>query len=229
MDARHFESTLGDLTAILGDATRRGIYLAVAEADVPATVSVIAERFGIHPNVARHHLERLTAEGYLEETGAPEGAVHGAGRPPRHYRATTREIAVSYPPRRFDLLAELLVQVVEGLDDGRGPAVAEEVGYRFGAALAEELGLSAGDAGSALEAVSGALETIGFGVAAAPADASLLTSHCPFGATATDHPEIVCRIDQGLVRGLMDAARGTSGPVVVTPHQHPGDACVAEV
>jgi len=229
VDTRHFETTLGDLAAILGDSTRRGIYLAVREASGSTTAASIAESFDIHPNVARHHLERLVAEGYVE-TGPPESGARHAGRPPRRYLATGKEISVSYPPRRFDLLSELLVRVVERMDAGQAPIIAEEVGYQFGTDLAAETGLTGGhDAGGALDAVSGALETIGFGVAPEPADRSLLTSHCPFGKTASDHPEIVCKIDQGIVRGLMDAARGISGTVVVSPHEGPGDACVTEV
>ena len=230
MDTRHLDATLGDLAAILGDPTRRGIYLAVREAAAGTTAPRLAEEFEIHPNVARHHLERLLAEGYVEEVAAPAGDGPHPGRPPRHYRATGKEIAVSYPPRRFDLLAELLVQVIERLDTADAPAIAEEVGVRFGTELAEALGLAGDhDPAGALQAVSGALETIGFGVAPEADDQSLLTSHCPFGQTATDHPEIVCRIDQGIVRGLMAAAGGSSGPVVVSPHEGPDDACVASV
>ncbi len=122
------------------------------------------------------------------------------------------------------------MQVIEHLDAGRAPAVAEEVGFRFGTELAAATGLTGGhDTSAALQAVSGALETIGFGVAAEPADQSLLTSHCPFGRTAADHPEIVCRIDQGIVRGLMAAAGGSGGPVVVSPHEGPDDTCIAAV
>lgn len=228
MDTGHFERTLGDLAAILGDPTRRGIYLAVREAADPVTVSGIAEAFGIHPNVARHHLDRLVDEGYLE--GAAPSPGPGAGRPARRYRATGKEIAVAYPPRRFDLLAELLVRVVERLDSERAPEIAEEVGFQFGTELAAASGLTGGHgAEAALAAVSGALQTIGFGVAAEPGDRSLLTSHCPFGKAADDHPEIVCRIDQGIVHGLMEAARGGTGPVVLNPHDGPGDTCVAEV
>ena len=230
MDTRHFENTLGDLAAILGDPTRRGIYLSIREAGGSSTVSRVADSFGIHPNVARHHMERLVAEGYLEEVAPPEGEGPPAGRPPRHYQATAREIEVSYPPRRFDLLAELLVQVIERLDAADAPAVAEEIGFRFGTDLAAETGLAGGqDAQGALQAVSGALETLGFGMAPDPADRSLLTSHCPFGVTATNHPEIVCRIDQGIVRGLMEAARGAPGSVVVSPHEGPDEACLTEV
>ena len=229
MDTRHFDATLGDLAAILGDPTRRSIYLAVRESGGTTTAPRIAEEFGLHPNVARHHLERLVAEGYLEESEAPAGEAPHPGRPPRHYRATGKEIAVSYPPRRFDLLAELLVQVIEQLDIDEAPIIAEEVGFRFGTELAEGLGLAGSGGEGALQAVSGALETIGFGVAPEPEDQSLLTSHCPFGRTATDHPEIVCRIDQGIVRGLMATAAGSQGPVVVSPHEGPDDACVAAV
>ena len=90
MDTRHLDATLGDLAAILGDPTRRGIYLAVRESDGTVTAPRIAEDFGIHPNVARHHLERLLEEGYLEEAPAPSGAPPHPGRPPRHYRQFPR-------------------------------------------------------------------------------------------------------------------------------------------
>jgi predicted ArsR family transcriptional regulator len=230
VDTRHLDATLGDLAAILGDPTRRGIYLAVRESAGTTTAPRLAEEFGIHPNVARHHLERLLSEGYVEETAAPTTGEPHPGRPPRHYRATGKEIAVSYPPRRFDLLAELLVRVIEQLDTDVAPQIAEEVGVRFGTELAGTLGLAGDrDPEAALRTVSGALETIGFGVAPGPADRSLLTSHCPFGQTAADHPEIVCRIDQGIVRGLMAAAAGSTARVVVGPHEGPDDACVTAV
>ena len=231
VDTRHFESTLGDLAAILGDPTRRGIYLAVREAAGSSTVSLVAESFGIHPNVARHHLERLVAEGYLEEADPPDDA----GRPRRAARPGTTgprqgdRGQLSPPPLRP-------ARRVAGAGDrtprrrGAAPAIAEEIGFRFGTDLAAETGLAGGqDAESALKAVSGALETLGFGMAPDPADRSLLTSHCPFGATATNHPEIVCRIDQGIVRGLMEAARGAAGSVVVSPHEGPDESCLTEV
>jgi len=230
VETLHFERTVSDLASLLGDPTRRGIYLTVRRAEVAPTAAEVAEAFDIHPNVARHHLDRLVDEGYVEVAGPPPGREPVAGRPPRHYRATAKEISLEYPPRRYDLLSELLVQVVERIDTGDGARVAEEVGFRYGARLAAETGLTAaGDARAALEAVSGALEAIGFGVAPRPGEDSLLTSHCPFGATAAGHPEIVCRIDQGIVKGLMEAARGGPGAVVVTPHEGPGDACVTEV
>jgi predicted ArsR family transcriptional regulator len=76
--------------------------------------------------------------------------------------------------------------------------------------------------------VSAALEQIGFVTSPGP-DESLITSHCPFGTTAAEHPEVVCRIDQGIVGGLLEAARGEAGEVVTTPRERPDEACVTDV
>ena len=139
----HFEQTLGALAAALGDPTRRRIYLRVREAADPPTAARVAEEFGLHPNVARHHLDRLVDDGYLEVSAVARES--GAGRPARRFTASDKEIRVSYPPRRYDLLAELLVRVIENLDPASGPQVAEEVGRRFGRDLGFESGLAGGD------------------------------------------------------------------------------------
>lgn len=227
MSTGNFERTIGDLAATLGDATRRGIYVSVREAGRSSTVADVADAFGIHPNVARHHLDRLVEDGYLEvEVGRPGG--EGVGRPAKHYAATAKEIAVAYPPRRYDLLAELLVQVAERLDPGAAPEAAEEVGRSFGRRLAAEAGLSAtGGTAEALEAVSRTLLGIGFGTTSE--SGSLVTHHCPFGRTAAEHPEVVCRLDQGIVAGLLEAVRKGNGAVVVNPHEGPDDACIVEI
>ena len=65
MDTTAFDQQIADLTSSLGDPTRRGIYITIRESDRPLTASEIAELFDIHPNVARHHLDRLTGDGYL--------------------------------------------------------------------------------------------------------------------------------------------------------------------
>ncbi len=74
MDPVQFDRQVSDLASALGDATRRGIYVAVRESPEPVTVSKIAELFDIHANVARHHLDHLVADGYLRVSRKrPEG------------------------------------------------------------------------------------------------------------------------------------------------------------
>ena len=60
-----FDEQIETITGALGDTTRRGIYVMIREAHQPATASQIAANFQIHPNVARHHLDRLTNEGFI--------------------------------------------------------------------------------------------------------------------------------------------------------------------
>ena len=55
-----FNAAVAAVTSAFGDPTRREIYLFAREAD-GVTAAEVAERFALHPNVARHHLEKLTA------------------------------------------------------------------------------------------------------------------------------------------------------------------------
>jgi predicted ArsR family transcriptional regulator len=231
VDSKLFDQQIGDLAGSLGDTTRRGIYIAAREAAEPVTASEIAEAFAIHTNVARHHLDRLVADGYLQVTHRRRTGKRGpgAGRPAKHYEATGKEVSVQFPARRHDLLAELLVRVVERLAPAEAAAVAEEIGYEYGRELAAEVGLPQ-DAGfaTAVHAVARAMIGVGFDTEAQAADRILVTRFCPFGETAVNHPEIVCRIDQGIVKGLLEATRHDGAPVVI-PHVAVDEECVTEV
>jgi predicted ArsR family transcriptional regulator len=231
MDTTAFDSQVGALTASLGDTTRRGVYIAVRQAGDPMTVSEVAILFDLHPNVARHHLDRLVADGWLQVThrrNADRGGP-GAGRPAKHYESTAKEVSLEFPRRRYELLSELLVQVLERLEPLRAAEVAEEIGREYGRQLADEVGLPE-DAGFdvAVTAVARAMMGVGFETEARPEDRALLTRFCPFGQTAANHPEIVCRIDQGIVKGLLEAAH-EPGVALVTPHDTVDEVCVTEM
>ncbi len=57
---------------------------------------------------------------------------------------------------------------------------------------------------------------------------ALVTRYCPFGETATKHPEIVCRLDQGIVRGLLEATNQDALPIVI-PHLELSEECYTDV
>ena len=229
--SREFDRQVGDLAATLGDPTRRGIYIAAREAPSAVTAGQIATAFDIHSNVARHHLDRLVDDGYLRVSHSRRAGKGGpgAGRPAKLYEVTAKEVTVQFPARRYDLLAELLVRVVERLAPDDAGRVAEAVGREYGNQLAAEIGLPDEEGfDSAVEAVARAMMGVGFDTAVDPDDRTLVTRFCPFGETAANHPEVVCKIDQGTVRGLMEAAH-QSPVAVVTPHASADEDCITSV
>jgi len=77
-DGDEFSAAVTALAGAFGDPTRREIYLHLRRTVGGLTTSEVAEHFDLHPNVARHHLDKLAAGGYLVV-----GLVRGesAGRP----------------------------------------------------------------------------------------------------------------------------------------------------
>lgn len=223
------DKQIADLTSALGDATRRAIFIAVRESSDPLTVGKVAELFGIHRNLARHHLEKLTVDGFLKVGDQPMSLIRKAGRPPKHYQATTRHIEITYPTLRYDLLVELLTKILSRLSPEDLSEVAEQVGKEYGLELAEEIGTPA-DAGynEAIRGVMGAMGGIGFAMNPDWEAGHLLTYHCPFGEAAISHPEVVCSLDRGIVSGLFEAIARCS-ETVLHPHFDHLEDCVTEI
>ncbi len=228
MDTDTLNRRISDLTSALGDPTRRAIYIAVRESPEPLTTSNLASLFEIHPNVARHHLDRLAAEGYLRVSHRkPSGTERG--RPAKCYEATNKEVTVHFAPRRFEMLIEMLFKVIEELGVDNVSQIAEKVGREYGEQLALEIG-GQDDPGydDAVQAVASAMTGLGFSMDPDVEGQRLLTSHCPFGETATSHPEVICSLDRGIVTGLFGALSYPCDPVVI-PHQRLDDDCVTKV
>jgi predicted ArsR family transcriptional regulator len=229
MDTETLDRHISDLTSALGDPTRRAIYIAVRESPEPITTSNVASLFDIHPNVARHHLDILVEEGYIRVGARRPAREAAAGRPAKSYEATNKEVSVHFAPRRFEMLTEMLFKVLEELAPANVSEVAEKVGRAYGEQLAAEIG-APHDPGydEAVQAVASAMTGLGFSVDPDVEGQRLLTSHCPFGETATTHPEVICSLDRGIVNGLFGALSFPCNPVVI-PHRDLDDDCVTRV
>ena len=222
------DRSIGGLVAALGDPTRRGIYLALRQSAEPMTSSRIAELFSIHPNVARHHLDKLAEADFVRPARHRSGARSGVGRPAKAYEVTQKSVAI-HPGRRYDLLVELLVRVLSRIRPANISLIAEEVGREYGEELAGSLGTPA-EPGyeEAVAALAKLMGGVGFEVSFDSDQSRLLTSHCPFGEAATNHPEVVCSLDRGMVAGIMGALHHDCRPVL-TPHTELDENCVTEV
>ena len=228
MDFDTLDRRISDLTSALGDPTRRAIYMAVRESDEPLTTTAVSHIFEIHPNVARHHLDILVEEGFIRVSDRrPKGQT--AGRPAKAYETTTKEVSLHFVPRRFELLTEMLLNLLEALGPENVSQVAEKVGRDYGRKLAAEIGTADDpDYEDAVHAVARAMTGLGFYMNPDIEGQQLVTSHCPFGETAVDHPEVICSLDRGLVSGLLGALSYPGVPVVI-PRREPEEECVTQV
>lgn len=213
-EAGEFSATVSAITNAFGDPTRRGIYLFARSAERGVTASHVAAEFGLHPNVARHHLDRLAAGGYLE-VAVERAEGSGAGRPSKHYRAATESLP-DVPVRSDDLVLTLLGRALELLPADQARAMAEQVGREYGVTMAA--GLTGSDLAtgqrslrSALHAVADALTAHGFAAHTDQRNNQLriINNHCPFGEVAIEHP-VICAVDRGMVQGMLEALYGGS-------------------
>jgi predicted ArsR family transcriptional regulator len=248
-----FSSAVTAITSAFGDPTRREIYLFVhgrseTDGDTPGagvTAAEVAERFVLHPNVARHHLDKLAGGGYVEVATGRNGT--GAGRPSKRYRVTAPEMTLELPVRHDDLLVTLLSKALSLLPDDVAEGMAEEVGLQYGHAMAASMGgvdhtdddaadpavassLAQRSFRTALHTVADALTAHGFAAHAERHGDSLriVSNHCPFGGAAIEHP-VICAVDRGLVRGMLGALYGQADAATSESRPMGDDRCITSI
>jgi predicted ArsR family transcriptional regulator len=205
----------------LADDTRRALYRYVANQRDPVGREQAATALGLALHTASFHLDRLVAEGLLDvEYRRLSGRTGpGAGRPSKLYRRTEREITVSLPPRRYDLVGDILATAVDRTAQGGVP-----LGQSLEECAREEgisLGSASGTAGT-LDALAAVLETQGYEPTLSEDTVEL--ANCPFDALARKHTQLVCRLNRSYVQGVADGL-GCIG-VTARLEPEPGQCCV---
>lgn len=223
-----------DVEAIssLGDRKRRALYDHVVGRGDWTSREQAAEAVGIERATAAHHLDKLADEGLLEvdyrrltgRTGP------GAGRPAKLYRRSSRDLAVSLPPRDYELAGRLLAAAADRSRRDGVPitdAVAIEA-RTVGRRLAEEItdGLPSPGAGDATERRRRILDVLaarGF-EPRVDDDGTVVLANCPFHLLAREHTELIC----GMNLCLLDEALGRVGEagLVASLEPHEGRCCV---
>ena len=154
-------------------------------ADGPATLAMLTQSLGGHPNTTRMQLEHLVADGWA--TQFSEQPV-GRGRPAKAYLPTVvgRQAALQDPDLSDQVaLLEAVAEHLSQSNDPRGAALAVGRGWgrRLAAAGSDELTQVLGAQGFTPEAVTDGI--------------ALRT--CPLLGSAKAWPTVVCGIHQGLV------------------------------
>lgn len=201
----------------LAGSSRPRILRALREAG-PLDADELAERVGLHRNTVRAHLAVLERAGLVEREVEREGRP---GRPRVRYRAAPE------PESGYLLLSRVLA---EHLARSRA-RVAErmvEAGRAWGRS---EVGPGGGDGSleQATARVIGLLGDLGFEPEPRPLrrGTEILLHACPFREVAEEHPEIVCSVHLGLLRGALEAL-GARAAVDLRPFVGP-ELCVARV
>ena len=206
----------------LADDTRRALYEYVSGQAEPVGREQAATELGLAVHNVNFHLDRLVAEGLLDveyrRLGGKTGP--GAGRPSKLYRRTSREFAVSLPPRRYDLVGDILAAAVTRAAEGAPLDQAlQESARHEGLTLGQDVeGLERTESHAALVQV---LRSQGFEPQIRDDEVAL--SNCPFDALAQKHTALVCGLNQSFVQGVAD---GLASKVTACLEPEPGRCCV---
>ncbi|HET7690079.1 MAG TPA: helix-turn-helix domain-containing protein [Nocardioidaceae bacterium] len=207
----------------LADDTRRALYEYVVAQPDPVGREQVAAALGVAQHNVNFHLDRLVSEGLLEVeyrrlTGK---SGPGAGRPSKLYRRADREFTVSLPPRRYDLVGDLLAAAVSRTAEGLPLEEAlHEVALQEGRVVGDAA--TGVDTKQPLEAMAQVLASQGY-EPQVEADVVVL-SNCPFDTLAKKHTDLVCGLNRDFVQGVAEGLG--CGQVAACLEPEPGHCCV---
>jgi predicted ArsR family transcriptional regulator len=214
--------------ALLDDPKRQRLYKLVVASDLPVGRDEAAGALGISRELAAFHLDRLVAAGLLETEYRRLGGRRGpgAGRPAKLYRRADREVVISFPPRHYDLAADLMATALDRLHGAAGAkaaaAVASERGSRDGAAARRNLGARSGRR-RVLAGLEHVLREGGYEPHVDASTGTLFLRNCPYGDLAADHRELTCGMNLAWAEGVVDSL---GSPVLAELAPEPGRCCV---
>jgi len=195
--------------------SRRAVLDLLHERSRPTTLNDLVELTGLHENTLRGHLEGLAAQRLVRRERA---VPHGRGRPAWQWSVEPAG-ASEYAGLAGALAATLSRTSTDPAGDARA------AGQEWGHTLAADRRPSRPGTGevTAPEATMRLLEDLGF-APDGPTERVRLT-RCPLLEAARRHPEVVCRVHEGLVEGALAAYGDDTTTVELQPFAEPG-ACL---
>jgi len=212
MDATRNGPATGPLRPLRGPVDRTEILGLVQQAPTGVTTADVAAKTGLPSSTVRSHLDHLVGAGLLVKARANSGLPY---RPAWRYRPAGPDPAPTI--YRF-LLAAVLQQLATTGDDARADAV--DIGSRWGRLLAGDHQHRA--------TLMRVLQALGFTpreMASGGADTEIHLFTCPYLELVRRHPDAMCGIHAGIIRGVWQRTGHPDGSVRLEPFGAPG-ACV---
>ncbi len=214
--------------AALDDPVRRSLYEHVARQPQDVSRDEAARALGISRLLAAFHLDKLVKAGLLAATYRRVSGRQGpgAGRPSKFYGRSQREVEISLPQRRYELVAQLFAQ---SLEDPRAVPAREafyEAARRFGADLGQQARQRAGRRASQQRLLSLAHEQLEANGYEPYRDGPVIRlRNCPFHQVAQGHRSLMCGANLSLMQGLLNGLEVRGIQAGLEPED--GRCCVA--
>ncbi len=195
--------------AVLADELRGRIYAFVRAQARAVSREEVAAHMGISRGLAAFHLDKLIAAGWLTAHYArpPGRSGRGAGRTSKYYQPSEKQIELSVPARRYEIVAKILITALQEAGRAERPQaaarrIARERGEQLGEDLRKARRLRPPGAERALAICKELLAGYGFDPYQ-DGTGGIALKNCPFRALAEEAPDVVCPINQSLIDGVL--------------------------
>jgi predicted ArsR family transcriptional regulator len=205
----------------LADETRVHLVRILRDAPDPLDARALADHVGLHLTTVRAHLDVLVDAGLITSRSEHRTTP---GRPRRLYSAVAD--ASSGDADGYRLLADMLAGHIAATgDDATSDAVA--AGRAWGAHLVDRpQPNTTTTSGAARAALVGLMDRLGFRPELDDDGTTILLRRCPFVDVARRHPDVVCSLHLGIMRGALGALAAPVEAVDLQPFVQPS-LCVA--
>ncbi|QBK26039.1 helix-turn-helix transcriptional regulator [Ureibacillus thermophilus] len=220
------------ITSTLADETRFQIYEYMLQQKRFFTVQDIADKFNIHPNVARLHLTKLAEIHLITADFLKSGK---GGRPGRIYKVSEQGVDLSFPKREDKYLVKWAIELVQAFGE-EGLKKAKKISYKDGynemRTRLAKINLPVSFE-KKVEILSEAALLVGYIPKIVDTEKGkkviLTIYNCPFRSQITEYSDILCDLHQSYLNGQIDALFEENNFVQFESMIHECDFCKYEI
>lgn len=222
------------ITGTMADETRYLIYEFMLQQKKHFSVQDIADQFGIHPNVARLHLTKLSEIHVISAEYLKTGK---GGRPGRVYKTTEDGVTLSFPKRDEPLMLDWLLLLVEELGE-IALQKALEISFNDGQKMMNILVLKESRGRTLsfdekINVLSKSATLIGYVTNVDKNEQSNKISfsifNCPFQKQIATHSGIACQLHEAYLQGQVNALFDSHEFVQIESMAHQCNFCNYEI